>query len=69
MENLLNELKAIEEEHQDFFKEKNLKLTQYVIISKKPVMIRFNTNKDSIDKLPDEIYIKVNNLIMTYYGL
>jgi hypothetical protein len=68
MEDLLNNLSIIEEEHKDFFEKNNLKLTKYISISKKPVMIRFNTLANDRQRLTDEIYQKVNNLIMSYYG-
>jgi hypothetical protein len=69
MENLLEKLKRIEEEHKDFFEKNNIRLTAYVSISQKPVMLRFNTQLDAVTKLPNEIYVKVNDLIMSYYGV
>ncbi len=68
MDNLLRDLKTIEMEHNSFFEKNNLKLSQYIIISKKPVMIRFNNRMDNKYRLPDEIMEKVNTLIMSYYS-
>ena len=69
MVNLLQELEAIENEHKDFFDKNNIRPFQYVSISKKPVMIRFNANTDAVFKLPKEAYEKLHKLIMSYYGL
>ena len=69
MESLLKELAVIEREHQDFFDKNNLKLYQYILIGKKPVMIRFNHSLDSKYRLSNELMQKVDKLIMSYYGL
>ena len=69
MESLIHELDAIEKEHKEFFENKNIKLFQYISVSKKPIMIRFRKEVDNIYKLPDEVYKKVDNLIMSYYSI
>lgn len=68
MDNLLKDLGAIETEHKEFFENKNLKITQYITISKKPVMIKFNRNLDNVHRLPNEIMEKLEKLIMSYYS-
>jgi len=68
MDNLLRELEVIETEHKEFFEKNNLKLSQYIIISKKPVMIRFNSAVDNKYRLPNEIMKEVDKLIMSYYS-
>jgi|GEM_PF-3964086 len=69
MQDLLRSLELIETEHKEFFEKRNIKLYQYVSISKTPVMLRFNKDMDSAIKLPEEIYNKVRTLIANYYGL
>ena len=68
MENLLKELETIEDEHKEFFNN-NIKLSFYLIITKKPVMLEFNNKLNVVFRLPKEIHDKVNALIMNYYGL
>lgn len=67
MQKLLKDLEAIEAQHREFFDKTHLRLYQYVFISKKPVMIWFNKDTDVICKLPNDIYDKLNELIMSYY--
>lgn len=69
MENLLRELDVIENEHKDFFSTHSIKPSHYIIVSKKPVMIKFNSNADNKFRLPKDVYDKINKLIMSYYGL
>ena len=52
MENLLRELELIEALNKEFFEKKNIKLYQYITITKCPVMIRFNSKMDNIFNLP-----------------
>ena len=69
MQNLLQELELIEALNKEFFEKKNIKLYQYITITKCPVMIRFNSKMDNIFNLPKEIFDKVNSLILSYYGM
>ena len=67
MQALLQELEMIEKEHAAFFEPRKLKLFQYVLIGRRPVMLRFNKEADSIRRLPNEVYEKLEHLIMSYY--
>ncbi|MEO8761391.1 MAG: hypothetical protein ABI388_08495 [Bacteroidia bacterium] len=68
MQQLLKELELIEAENKVFFEKKNVRLYQYISVSKMPVMIRFIESMDNKIRLPDIIYKKVNKLVMSYYG-
>ena len=68
MESLLQELNRIDEEHKNTFEKKNLKAHNYVLITKRPVMLKFNTALDNKHQLPKEVFEKINALIMSYYG-
>ena len=68
MQNLIQELEIIENKHKEFFERSNLKLYQYISISKKPVMIRFNEKMEGTCRLPKEVYEKATKLVMSYYG-
>ncbi len=68
MKNLISELQAIENENKGFFKENNLKLSDYIIISKKPVMLWFNKDLQDKYKLPNGTFDKLNDLIISYYS-
>jgi hypothetical protein len=69
MQTLLKELELIEAQDKEFFETKNIRLYQYVSVSKMPVMLRFKNDMDRSIKLPEEIYKTVNKLIMSYYGM
>ncbi|HKC67694.1 MAG TPA: hypothetical protein VKG26_05650 [Bacteroidia bacterium] len=69
MQNLLHELEIIEKEYPEFFKQNKLRAYQYVSISKKPVMIRFNEEADKVCRLPDNLYKAIHNLVYSYYSL
>jgi len=69
MENLLKELEIIENEHKDFIEANNIKLSQYISISRRPVMIRFNHKAENANRLPKELYERIDKLIMGYYGI
>jgi len=69
MQNLLQEIEIIENEHKDFFEKNNLKLHQYITISKRPVMIRFNEKMDIKHRLPNEVHEKTTKLVMSYYDM
>lgn len=69
MENLSKALKEIEKEDTEFFENNNLRLSQYITISKKPVMLWFNTDMQHKYRLPNNIFIKLNELIMSYYSV
>jgi hypothetical protein len=69
MQNLLQALEIIENEHKEFFEKKNLRAFQYVMICQKPVMIRFNEEVDGRCKLPEDVYRKIYTLVCSYYGL
>jgi hypothetical protein len=68
MKNLIQDLEAIEVQHKEFFEKNHVRLYHYVYISKKPVMLWFNKETDSKCRLPNDIYDKLNALIMSYYG-
>jgi len=67
MQNLLNEIEEIENEYKEFFKNSKVKLIQYVVLSRMPLMLRFNTNLNIQYKLPEEIREKLDAVIMGYY--
>ena len=67
MESLVEKIKEIEKEYAPFLKGKNIKLSQYIIITKKPVMLNFNTIMDKEHTLPEEIKEKLYALIRSYY--
>jgi hypothetical protein len=69
MENLSKALEEIQKEDTGFFEKNNLRLSQYVTISKKPVMLWFNTEMQHKYRLPNNIFLKLNELIMSYYSL
>jgi hypothetical protein len=69
MENLLNGIQTIEKEHPEFFEKHQIKLQSYFNISKRPVMLRFNKELDSKQRLPEDIYNKVDLFIKSYYGI
>jgi hypothetical protein len=69
MQDLLHELEIIENEHKEFFAKNNLRAFQYVLIGKKPVMIRFNEKADAVCRLPDDAYKAINKLVYSYYNL
>jgi hypothetical protein len=68
MENILKELEIIEAEHKEYFEKTKIKLYQYINVGKKPVMIRFNKDLDSKQRLPNEIFEKVDKFIKSFYG-
>ena len=68
MENLLQALEIIENEHKEFFSAHNIKPTEYISISRKPVMIRFNDKADNKHQLPKKLHEKIHALIMSYYS-
>jgi hypothetical protein len=68
MQQLLKELEIIEAENKEFFETKNVRLYQYISISKTPIMLRFIESMDNRIRLPDIIYKNVNKLVMSYYG-
>ena len=69
MQNLLQEIEIIENEHKEFFEKNNLKLCQYITLTKAPFMIRFNERMDAKHRLPNEVHEKTNKLVMSYYGM
>ncbi len=69
MKYLVQELEIIEKEHKEFFEKNNLKLFQYISLSKKPVMLWFNKDMQDTYKLPKDAFEKINDLIMSYYSL
>ena len=69
MQNLLEELEIIEKEHKEFFEKNNLKLYQYITLTKAPFMIRFNERMDAKYRLPNEVHEKTTKLVMSYYGM
>ena len=56
-------------QHKEFFTTNKLRAYQYVTISKKPVMIRFNEEADKVCRLPDDVYKAVLNVVYSYYSL
>jgi hypothetical protein len=69
MQDLLQALEIIENEHKEFFKRNNLRAFQYVLISKKPIMVCFNKDADAACRLPDDAYKAINKLVYSYYNL
>ena len=68
MRHLLQKLEHIESQHMAFFMINNIRLFEFVAITKMPVSIKPDEAMINQYKMPEEISAKLESLIKSYYS-